>query len=138
MPEKAIGLGAVVKVDHDDDTSFTTIGCVQDLTPPGRERAEVDATCLDDTLEDIRLGIEKADDFVFMLLDDPAGTNYGILNTLFGSRAAVDWQVILPFATPRTGTFEGRVKSIKPNKVDKGQPISFAIAVKRSGGITWA
>jgi hypothetical protein len=138
MANEAIGLGAIVKVDDDKDTTFTTVGCIPEFTPPGNEREEVEMTCLEDTLEDWQAGIDKADEFEFMQIWDPLDTNHKIIDTLYAAKTSVPWQCILPFGTPVTGAFEGYVSKIKPEKVEKNQPIRRTVTVRRKTGITWS
>lgn len=133
----AIGLGTLVKVDHDGDTSFDTISAIPELTPPGQEREEVDITVLEDTMEQMRAGIDRATTFEFMLRWDPTDTNHAIISTLYGSKAIVNWQIVLPFETPITGAFAGYVSAIRPEKVEKGQPIRCNVTVRRTGPVTW-
>lgn len=136
MADRQIGLGTIVKVDHDSDTTFTTVGCVKEATPPGQEREEADGTCFDDTVKQMLPGIETESEFPFMQVWDPTDTNHLIIDTLYASKAAVNWQIIYPFETPITEQFAGRVIGISPEKIDNGSVISRTVRVRRTGTIS--
>lgn len=136
--DKQIGLGTLVKVDHDDDTTFTTVACVRNLTPPGRNKNQADATCITDTLEVMLNGVEAASEFTFQQFWDPTDTNCTMIDTLLTNNTEVDWQIVFPFATPITAAFSGHVKSTVPDQVDNGTVISRVVTVQRDSAITYS
>lgn len=136
MADRQIGNGTLVKVDHDSDTNFTTVACVNQTTPPGQERAEADATCFEDTVEQMLTGIETASEFVFRQVWDPTDTNHLIIDTLYTSKAEVNWQLVLPFATPITMQFSGVVIGKSPEVIENSSVISRNVRIRRKGAIT--
>lgn len=110
-----LGYGTVVKVDDDDSgTVFTTIGGSKEITPPAKEWFEVDGTTLDDAFEVIGPGIQKSGQFTFTQLWKVKNTTHEIIDTLFGTKNKVLWQVVYPQDTPVTDQFEGFVQKIAP------------------------
>ena len=136
MATKQVGLGALVKVDDDGDASFTTVGLTRSITPPPRSRALVDGTALEDDLAVNEAGIEEASELSFTQFWHPGDTNHEIMDTLFGSKAKVDWQIVYPFATPVTDEFEGFVSALAPEQIEPGNIISRQVTVQRTGAIT--
>lgn len=136
MADRQIGLGTIVKVDHDADTVYTTIGCIKEATPPAEEREEADGTCFEDTVKQMLTGIETESEFNFLQVWDPTDTNHLIIDTLYSSKTAVNWQLIYPFDTPITETFAGKVIGKSPEKIDNGSVISRTVRVRRTGTIS--
>ena len=136
MADRQIANGTILKVDHDSDTVFTTIACGKEATPPGEERNEADGTCFEDTTEQMLPGIEAASVYTFLQVWDPTDTNHLIIDTLYTSKAIVNWQIIYPFATPITEQFAGRVIGKSPEKLDNASVISRTVRIRRTGAIT--
>jgi hypothetical protein len=136
MADRQIGLGTIVKVDHDADTTYTTIACAKEATPPNQVRVEVDATCFEDTVVQMLPGIEDESEFSFLQVWDPTDTNHLIIDALFTSKTAVNWQVIYPFATPITEIFAGRVVGLTPETISNDSVISRTVMVRRTGSIS--
>ncbi len=106
---KETALGSIVKVDDDEDLTFTTVGLTKTITPPTRKRARIDNVDLSDTLATDAAGIEEKSDFSFEQYWTPGDTDHELIDTLFGSAAAVPWQVIYPLGTPVTDEFDAIV-----------------------------
>lgn len=139
MADRILGLGTLVKVDHDADASYTTVGLIKETTPPPRMREAVDATVLEDTLEALEPGLESAGEFTFMQVWDPTDTNHTMIDTLFANKTKVNWRVEFAAASPAiTGTFAGWVKGLGPEKTDTKSVVSRTVTVQRTGAITWA
>jgi predicted secreted protein len=137
MATKQIGLGTIVKVDEDDSGSgFTTVTVVMDATPPKRERETVDCTSLDDTLQTYAPGIEKHSEFTFTQYWHPTDTQHASIDTLFGSKALVLWQVVYPFASSITDQFEGWVSALEPQTIKHNEHITRKVTIQRTGAIT--
>lgn len=136
--DKQIGLGTLVKVDHDADTVFTTVACVRNLTPPKRSKNQADATCIDDTLEKTLSGLEAASDFAFEQFWDPTDSNCTMIDTLLTNNTEVNWQLVFPFGTPITAAFSGRVIDTTPSQVDNNTVIARSVMVRRDSAITYS
>jgi hypothetical protein len=137
MATKQIGLGTIVKVDDDDSGStFTTVTVLVDATPPPRNRVRVDVTALDDTLATDEMGIEDKSDFVFTQYWHPGDTNHQIVDTLFGSKAEVLWQVVYPFTVAVTDQFNGKVAGLVPSQITTNGTIQRQVTIHRTGAIT--
>lgn len=137
MATKQIGLGTLVKVDEDDGGSgFTTCTIVMDVTPPKRERELVDCTALDDTLATYSAGIEKHSEFTFTQYWHPTDTQHASIDTLFGSKAAVLWNIVYPFASAITESFEGFVSAVEPGTVKHNEHITRKVTIQRTGSIS--
>ena len=137
MANKQVGLGTLVKVDEDDNgTTHTTLTVVMDATPPPRTRQRVDQTSLDDTLATDAPGIEDKSDFVFTQYWHPGDTVHQHVDTLFGAKTIVEWQIVYPFGTPVTDEFEGWVASIEPQQIGVATMISRRVTVHRTSATT--
>lgn len=135
MATKKVALGSLVKV-AETGSAFTTIGLTRTITPPARIRAKVDGTVLADTLATNEPGIEEHSEFEVLQFWEPGDTNHEIIDTLFGSSAKVDWQVVYPFDTPVTDEFEGWVSDMEPEPLEVGNIIGRMFKIQRTGAIT--
>lgn len=131
--ERQIGLGGIVKVDAADNGTFVAIALMTEFTPPPRSRKGVEATALEDTLETEIFGIEEISEMEATHFHHEGSTNHTILETLFDSKAEVDWQYILPYSTPVTKQFPGKVKKLSPETVSKDKVISRKFTIQRTG-----
>lgn len=136
MATKQIGLGTVIKVDEAADTSFTTVTVIIDATPPPRQRVRIDVTALDDTLATDEMGIEDKSDFVFNQYWHPGDTNHEIIDTLFNSKAAVNWQIVYPFSSTETRQFAGKVAGMVPGQITGNGTIQRQVTIHRTGAIS--
>lgn len=137
MATKQIGLGTLVKVDEDDSGSvFTTCTIVMDATPPARKRARIGQTSLDDTLETFAPGIESASEFQFTQYWHPTDTQHASIDTLFGAKTIVLWQIVYPFAAPITDQFEGWVSDLEPQQISVDGMIMRRVTIQRTSAIT--
>ena len=138
MADKSIGLGTLVKVDHDADTVFTTVSCIRNVTPAGRSKNQADATCIEDTLEQTLSGLEAASDMPFEQFWDPTDTLCTMIDTLLDNDTVVNWQVVFPFATPIMAAFSGRVIATTPSQIDNNTVISRTVMVRRDSAISYS
>lgn len=137
MASKLLGLGTVVKVDENDDgSSHTTCTLVMNVTPPARERELIDGTTLSDTLATYEIGIEQHSEFVFTQVWEPGDTQHESIDTLFGSKAVVEWQIVYTNGTPKTDEFEGVVSRIGPQTIETNNLVMREVTVQRKGVIT--
>lgn len=136
MADKNLALGSLVKVDHDADTNYTTVGLTRTITPPGRSRVNVDGTVLAETLQTNEPGIEAFSTFQFLQLWDPGDTNHEILDTLFGNKTKVNWQVLYGSAPVATDTFQGYVSDLAPETLEVAGIMARVVTVQRTGAIT--
>jgi len=137
MATKQIGLGTLVKVDEDDSGStFTTCTILMDTTPPKRERELVDQTALTDTLQTYAAGIEKHSEFSFTQYWHPTDTQHASIDTLFGAKTEVIWNIVYPFSSPITDSFEGFVSSLEPSTIKHNEVISRKVTIQRTSAIT--
>jgi hypothetical protein len=110
---RVLGYGSVVSVDDNDSGSVFTVlsGCTS-ITPPDKEWFKVDGSTLDDAFEVIRGGTQKATEFVFAQVWIVKSTNHEIIDTLFGTKNPVLWNVVYPQGTAVTDSFEGYVSKV--------------------------
>jgi hypothetical protein len=135
MANKYLGLGTVLKVDEDDNGSgHTTITLVVDATPPARKRVRIDGTVLADTLSTYELGMEDFSEFSFSQLWDPIDTQHASLDTLFGAKTVVEWQIV--YTSGETDEFEGYVSALEPQALTKDGLNSRKVTVQRKSATT--
>jgi len=133
---KQLALGSLVKVDHDADTVYTTVGLTRTITPPGRSRVNVDGTVLADTLKTNEPGVEDFSEFSFMQLWHPNDTNHELIDTLFGAKTKVNWQVLYGATPVSTDQFAGYVSQLGNEALEIDGVISRVVTVQRTGAIT--
>lgn len=137
MATKQIGLGTLVKVDEDDSgATFTTCTVIMDVSPPKRERELVDQTALADTLQTYAAGIEKHSEFSFTQYWHPTDTQHASIDTLFGSKTEVIWNIVYPFSSPITDSFEGFVSGLEPSTIKHNEMITRKVTIQRTTATT--
>lgn len=137
MASKQIGLGTIVKVDEDDSGStFTTCTIIMEVTPPARTRAKIDITAMEDTLATNAAGIEEHSEFKFKQFWHPTDTQHASIDTLFGNKNQVIWNIVYPFSTPITDQFEGWVSGMEPETITTSGTITRMVTIQRMTAIT--
>jgi hypothetical protein len=136
MANKLLGLGTVLKVDENDDaTGHTTVTLVMNITPPARERELIDGTSLSDTLATYEAGIEQHSEFTFTQFWEPGDSQHESIDTLFGSKTAVEWQIVYTNGTPETDEFEGFVSRLGPQTIEVNNLVMREVTVQRKTAI---
>ena len=134
------GLGTLVKYDHDNDASFTTIGEITSIDPPPREYESVDATDLADTLSVALQGLEQNSICTFNQIYTDGDTVHEYIDSAFDSKHNYSWQLVFVAdsggGASRTWQFTGRVMGIDHDTVDASSVCSRVITVQRTSAIT--
>lgn len=126
---RTIALGTVVKWDPTGGTTWETIGKVDQITPVNGETEMVDASCIDDTREQMIPGIDKAGEFEFTALWRSGDDLYEDLDTSRRTGDEPNWQIVTSHATPVTETFRGFIKSISRPQVGKSDVFKATVVV---------
>jgi hypothetical protein len=136
MASKLLGLGTVVKVDENDDgNSHTSVTLVMSATPPARERELIEGVALSDTLATREAGIETFSEFTFTQFWEPEDTQHASIDTLFDSKAKVEWQVVYS-NTSTTDEFEGFVSRMAPQPIETNNFVMREVTIQRTSAIT--
>lgn len=137
MANKLLGLGTLVKVDENDDASgHTTCTLVMNATPPARERELIDGTSLSDTLATYEAGIETHSEFTFTQFWEPGDTQHESIDTLFGAKTVVEWQIVYTNGTPVTDEFEGFVSRMAPQSIETNSLVTREVTIQRKSATT--
>ena len=137
MADRQIGLGTLVKVDENDDgSSHTTCTLVMSVNPPGRAYENVDVSAIDDTLMTYVPGQEQHSEFTFRQQWDPGDTQHESIDTLFGAKTVVEWQVVYCGTGVATDEFEGYVSALSPEQITANAKIERTVTIQRKGAIT--
>ncbi len=136
--DKVLGYGTSVKCDPAGGSTFVAQGGSKEITPPAKEWFEVDGTTLDDAMEVMDPGIQKAGQFTFTQIWRVKQTNHEIMDTLFASQAVASWQVVYPQDTPVTDTFTGWVQKIAPAVKGNNEYWTREITVRQKTAIVRA
>lgn len=136
MATKQISLGSLLKVDHDQNAVFESMTLVVEITPPPRTRAETDGNDLGDTLEVNLLGRESQSKMEFDQFWHPGDTEHEKMDTLFGSKAEADFQIVTPHATPVTDEFSGQVIGLTPESLTPTGAYKRKVTIQRTTAIT--
>lgn len=126
---RTIALGTVVKWDPTGSTTWETIGCVEQITPANGETEMVDASCIDDTREQMIPGINKAGEFEFTALWRSGDDLYEDLQASRVAKDEPNWRMVTSHATPVTETFRGFIKSVGRPQVGKGDVFKCNVVV---------
>lgn len=136
MASKQIALGTILKTDHNTDATFESMTLVDQITPPARTREEIEGKSLGDTLDVPLLGIEAPSRLEFTQYWHPGDSEHEKLDTLFGSKAEFDLQVVTPHSTPVTDEFSGQVVSLSPEQLTPSGAYKRQVVVLRTTAIT--
>lgn len=136
MASKQIALGTILKTDHNTDATFESMTLVDQITPPARTREEIEGKALGDTLDVPLLGIEAPSRLEFTQYWHPGDSEHEKLDTLFGSKAEFDLQVVTPHSTPVTDEFSGQVVSLSPEQLTPSGAYKRQVVVLRTTAIT--
>lgn len=137
MAVKYIGLGTVFKVDENDDgATHTTITVVISGTPPPRTRELIDGTELSATLATYEAGIEQHSAYTFTQFWEPGDSQHESIDTLFGSKAVVEWQIVYTTAVAKTDEFEGFVSGLEPQPIVHNGIYQRQVTIQRKSAIT--
>ena len=73
-----------VQFDHDNDATYTTLGCIERTKIPSQSKEAINANCLDSQVEEaIPSEIPEMGEFDFVLFSDPDDADQGLLQTAF-------------------------------------------------------
>ena len=140
MADARLGLGTLVKYDHDNDASYTTIGEISAVDPPPREYEAVDATDLADTLAVNLQGQEINSIWSFTQIWTDGDTVQEYIDTAFDSKHNYSWQLVLAAdsggGAARTWQYTSRVMGIGPETIDAASVCSRVITLQRTSDIT--
>ena len=137
MANKLLGLGTVIKVDENGDgDAHTTVTLVVNATPPARERELIDGTALADSLATYEAGIEMHSEFTFTQFWEPGDTQHESIDTLFGNKNVVQWQILYTSTPAKTHTFTGFVSRLAPNTIEVNGLLMREATVQRKSAIT--
>lgn len=131
MPERGVGFGGIVELDHDSDATYEAQTQVIDIDPPSLSAEDVDVTTIDDNVEQtVQSKQINAGELSFTQLYDPNDTEQAKLDTLLSSGAAVPWRISYPFATPDVQGFTGYVKGLEIGTLAVANAITRKCTVK--------
>lgn len=136
MAVKKIGLGTIVKFDHDSNATFDVVGEIRNVTPPGRAYERVAEDTLDSVLRTQQQGIEEVSDMQFTQVWQDGDTQHERIDTSFNAKETRPWQVIYPFTPARTWEFQARVMSLGPEQISANSLISRVVTIHRTTAIT--
>lgn len=136
MAIKRIGLGTVVKYDHDSNASFDVVGELRSVTPPGRSYERVADDTLDSVLRTQQQGIEDVSEFQFQQVWHDGDAQHERIDTAFNARDNRAWQIVFPHSPARTWEFTGRVMSMGPEQITNSSLITRTVTVHRTSAIT--
>lgn len=109
---RVMNFGGAVHWDSAGTTTWVAIPSIQDSGPPDTETNFGDATCLEDTREQMTPGIKKATELTFTCFWKQGATIYEQLKAVQDARTEANWKLTHPFSTPKTEICKGYVKKI--------------------------
>lgn len=136
MATKQIALGSILKTDHTLAATFANHTLVDSITPPPREREEIEGKDLGDTLDVPLLGIEAPSRMEYTQFWHPGDTEHELIDTEFDNNAEGAYQIVTPHATPVTDEFTGKVVRIAPEALTPSGAYKRAVTILRTSDIT--
>lgn len=107
-----MAFGGLVHWDSAGGTTWVAIPSIADFQPPDGEQNFGDATCLEDTREQMTPGIGKATELTFTAYWKQGGTIRQQLNAVRVARTEANWKFTYPFTVALTEIVKGYVKKV--------------------------
>lgn len=128
---KKTGHGVQLKVDDDDNGSFTTIAQLRQVKGPNITRAKIDATTLDDAIVSYIAGDPKElGDITFIIAYDPNSATHQTLKSLADSGSVVPWQTVMAnYSTSKTWQFRGFVQNFDVGEMVSNQLVLATLTI---------
>jgi hypothetical protein len=133
---KNVAHGTLCKADIDDNNSFTTLELTREVTPPPREREEVDSRTLSTCFDVPLLGIEQKSEFTLSQFWHPGESGHEALDTAFEAKTIFSFQIVTPHAYPVTLEFTVQVKKLDPAALQPNGTYQRTITFLRTSDIT--
>lgn len=129
--------GATAHVDAAGGSTFAQITKVRSVQHPGRSRAAIDVTALDDTSAQSRPGIKQEAQAVIEFLWDDADTVDAAIAGLYDSGVLANWKIAVTDGTTTwSQTFLGWVSNLEPLALGGSDPVAVRCTITVSGAIT--
>lgn len=131
--QELVATGLILRLRRGDETEFTDVARVVDITPPTAEMEEVDITNqLDEWRRKIPNGIKDSGDATFLVnsIIDDFEDGYGTVG------AAVDVEVVFPVTPAQALRFSGYIRSFETGGFALGEKIDHTITIMVSGPVT--
>ncbi len=136
MASKQIALGTIIKTDQATANTFVAHTLLIDATPPAREREQIDAPGLGDTLDVPELGVESRSMFTFNQYWHPGDTEHEKMDTAFGSKATFSIQIVTPHSTAITDEFDVKITKLTPEVLTRNGLYKRQVEMVRVSAIT--
>lgn len=136
MVTPQIHLGTVFKLDSTQGGTFVTQPNVIVVDPPPRERPVVSAAELGQDFAGQDVGQEGESQFSFEQHWGPTDTEHLKFDTLMGSRAEADCQIVSSDATAITDEFSFKVVSISRGQITANEMRKRTVTCVRTSAIT--
>lgn len=133
---KQVAHGTLCKVDVNNDNSFATLALTREVTPPPREREEIDGRTLDTSFEVPILGIEVKSEFTLNQFWHPGEAGHEELDTAFGAKTEFSFQIVTPHAYAVTMEFDVQVKKLEPAALQPNGTYQRTVTFLRTSAIT--
>lgn len=136
---KVLGAGTLLAVEEPaGGGTYTDLGCVVDITPPGVEYENVEAElCLGDlvsTTPESSPGDPQVDEVTFTSFFEPGSVEDNLLRDVAASRASRLWRITYPNSD--TDFFAGYMRRYKPQTIARKEYMKAEGVVVRTGAIT--
>lgn len=136
MATKQIALGSILKTDHTLAATFVAHTLVDTITPPAREREEIEGKDLGDILDVPLIGIESPSRMEYTQFWQPGDTEHELLDTELDNNVEGDYQIVTPHATPVTDEFTGKVVRLAPEQLTPSGAFKRQVTILRTSAIT--
>lgn len=132
--EKQVAHGTLFKTDLSG--SLATLALTREVTPPPREREEVDGRDLVDDFDVPLLGIEVKSSFSVNQFWHPGETSHELLDTAFDDKTEFTCQIVTPHETPVTDEFDAKITKLEPASLQANGTYQRTVTFLRTTGIT--
>lgn len=134
--EKQVAHGTLFKIDVAGNGTFETLTLTRELTPPPREREEVDGRELATEFDVPLLGIETKSSFPVNHFWHPGDTLHEKLDTAFEANTQFPVQIVTPHTVPVTDEFEVKVQKLEPAALQPNGTYQRTVTFLRCTDIT--
>lgn len=139
MARGIFGNGVTLEVDENDDSTFTTVGEVLSINPPGQEFEPVDFTVIGDTVQKmVPSPTMNAPAWDFTVLMDRTEAEQPAIDAVIGSATFHSWRITYPWATADQVDFEACVVAVEYGEVTNDGRIEATYRLINNTVNTWS
>ena len=133
------GNGVTLSVDANDNASFTAVGEILSINPPGQEYEMIDFTTLGDTvMQMVPSPTMNAPEWNFTVLLDRTEAEQPEIDSIIGDATFHSWRIDFPWASVDQVDFEACVTSVEYGEVTNDGRLEVTYNLVNNTVNTWS